>query len=129
MNKIKKILSTVVLTTIILVSGCENNDSPMQAPQSTPVVTAKSPAANATNVALNKVVSVAFSEAMNTSTINTSTFTLKQGINPVLGTVVYSGTTATFTPSIALASGAVYTASISTGIKSAAGISLAASTT
>ena len=131
MNKIKKILSTVVLATIGLVSGCEKNDSPMQTPKPTPAaatVTAKSPAANATNVALNKVVSVAFSEPMNSSTINETTFTLKQGTTPVSGIVVYSGTTATFTPAIALVSSTPYTASISTGIKSAAGISLATST-
>jgi len=47
----------------------------------------------------------------------------------VTGTVSYSGTTATYTPSTALTPGAVYSATITTGAKSAAGISLAANTT
>src|SRR2546426_5132848 len=54
---------------------------------------------------------------MDASTINTSTFTLKQGTTPVAGTVSYSGVTATFTPAGNLAPLTTYTATISTGTK------------
>src|SRR5207249_3325118 len=65
------------------------------------------------------------SEAMDASTINTSTFTLKQGTTPVAGTVNYSGVTATFTPAANLVPLTTYTATISTGAKDLAGNALA----
>ena len=93
-----------------------------------PTVTLTDPLNNATAVALNKAVTVTFSEAMTASSISTSTFTLKQGTTAVAGTVSYSGTTATFTPSAALTASTVYTATITTGAKDVAGNALAAST-
>jgi len=97
-----------------------DNDSPM--------VTSTDPLNNATGVAHNKVVALTFSEAMDPLTINTSTFTLKQGTTAVSGTVAYSGTTATFTPSNVLAPSITYTATITTGAKDLAGNALAANT-
>jgi len=91
-----------------------------------PVVNSTVPQNNATGVELNKVVALTFSEAMNPLTINASTFTLMQGTAAVSGVVAYSGTTATFTPSVILVSDLVYTATITTGAKDLAGNSLAA---
>ena len=93
-----------------------------------PLVNSTVPQNNATNVELNKVVSISFSEAMNPLTINDSTFTLMQGTTAVTGIVAYSGITATFTPSVILAYNITYTATISTGAKDLAGNSLAANT-
>ena len=90
-----------------------------------PVVNSSDPLNNATDVVLNKVIAITFSEAMNPSTINNSTFTLKQGATAVPGTVGYSGTTATFTPSNVLTAGLLYTATITTGAKDLAGNALA----
>jgi hypothetical protein len=86
-----------------------------------PTVSSTSPAANATGVAVNNAVTAAFSEAMDATTITTTTFTLKQGITVVPGSVTYSGTTATFTPANTLAHGTTYTATITTGVKDSAG--------
>lgn len=91
-----------------------------------PVVNSTVPQNNATGVELNKVVALTFSEVMNPLTINASTFTLMQGTAAVSGVVAYSGTTATFTPSVILVSDLVYTATITTGVKDLAGNSLAA---
>ena len=93
-----------------------------------PMVNLTDPLDNATGVARNKVVAINFNEAMDPSTINTSTLTLKQGATEVSGTVAYSGTTATFTPSNILAAGIAYTATITTGAKDLAGNALAANT-
>ncbi|MCK9401575.1 MAG: ice-binding family protein [Bacteroidales bacterium] len=93
-----------------------------------PTVNSTVPLNNATGVANNTVVALTFSEAMDPSTINTSTFTLKQGTTAVSGTVAYSGTTATFTPSNILAASTEYTATITTGAKDLAGNALAANT-
>jgi len=117
--------SVVMLTAIFIVAGCDNNDAPAL---TTPTITAQSPSSNATNVALNKVVSVTFSQAMNPSTITTTTFSVKQGATKVLGDLAYSGTTATFTPTVALIAGTVYSVTITTGAQSAAGVSLASTT-
>ena len=93
-----------------------------------PMVNSTDPLNNATGVARNKVVALTFSEAMTASTINTTTFTLKQGTTAVAGAVAYSGTTATFTPTTILAASTVYTATITTGAKDVAGNALAANT-
>src|SRR5580698_761063 len=64
---------------------------------------------------------------MNPTTINTSTFTVKQGTTPISGTVTYSGLTATFTPSSALAPNTLFTATITTGAADLAGNPLVSS--
>lgn len=92
-----------------------------------PTVLTADPIANATGVARNKQVSIGFSEAMDASTINSTTFTLKKGLANVAGTVSYSGTTAIYTPTLALDANTLYTAQISTGVKDLAGNALAAS--
>jgi hypothetical protein len=90
-----------------------------------PLVSTTDPLNNTTGIAINKVVFINFSEAMDPLTINASTFTLVQGTTPVAGTVSYSGTSATFTPTNNLAATTVYTATITTGAKDLAGNALA----
>src|SRR3989304_6037290 len=85
-----------------------------------PTVSSTSPASNATGVAVNSAISATFSEDMNSSTINTSTFTLSDSDgNNVSGTVSFGccDKTATFTPSSNLAYSTTYTATITTGTK------------
>lgn len=94
-----------------------------------PTVLTIVPASGAASIALSSKVTAAFSEAMTASTISSTTFTVKQGTTAVAGTVAYSGTTATFTPSGALVAGLVYTATITTGAKDAAGNAIAAAKT
>jgi hypothetical protein len=92
------------------------------APDTTaPVVTSTTPANAAPGVAINQTVGAAFSEAMDPATINSATFTLKQGTAPVSGTVIYAGTTANFTPAVNLVAGTLYSATISTGARDLAG--------
>jgi hypothetical protein len=94
-------------------------------------------------VALNKVITASFSEAMDPSTISSASFTLQQaamlgsgkissvgttalqGSTVLSGTVSYTGTTATFTPSNNLTAKTTYTAIITTGAKNVAGTALA----
>src|SRR5437762_1325256 len=84
------------------------------------------PANAATGVATSAQIAFTFNEPMDASTINTATFTLKQGTTPVAGTVTYSGVTASFTPAADLAPLTTYTATISTGARDLAGNALAA---
>lgn len=89
-----------------------------------PTVISTEPVSMATNVALNQVVSANFSVAMNPATITTSTYTLFDGITPIVGTVGYTGTTATFTPTSNLELGKTYTATITTGAQNVAGTAI-----
>jgi hypothetical protein len=93
-----------------------------------PIIQATTPLNDANGIALNQIVSVTFSEAMNPLTITTSSFTLKQGANVIAGAVSYVDKTAKFTPNALLTGGLLYTASISTTAKDVAGNALAANT-
>jgi len=93
-----------------------------------PTVISVVPANGATGICPNAVVVATFSEAMNPSTINTTTFTLTgPGTTPVAGTVSYNAPNfvATFTPSSNLALNTLYTATITTGAQDLFGNALA----
>jgi len=91
-----------------------------------PVVTSTSPANIATGVFLNASIDATFSEAMDSSTISTTTFTLVgPGAVTVTGTVALATLTATFDPASNLTGSSVYTATITTGVKDLAGNALA----
>src|SRR5207237_230464 len=82
-----------------------------------PTVTANTPANNATGVAATVAPRATFSRAMDASTITRSTFTtLFRGGSPVAASIAYSGSTATLTPSVALATNTSYTAKLDTTV-------------
>lgn len=68
-----------------------------------------------------KVISVSFSETMNASSFNNLTFTFKTASTTIIGSMEYSGITATFTPASALSPNTVYVVTITTGVKNTAG--------
>lgn len=92
-----------------------------------PVVTLTDPLSDATNVPLNKVISVTFNVPMNQLTLNATTFTVRQGAIVILGTISpnSSGTTFTFTPVVPLAGNTLYTVTITTGAQNTLGTALA----
>jgi ketosteroid isomerase-like protein len=92
-----------------------------------PAVLSTVPANLATGVPVNTPISAMFSEAMDPTTITGATFTVKgPGVTPVAGVVTYSGTTATFTPTLVLANSTLFTATITTGAKDPTGAPIAA---
>ena len=116
-----KILPVLLLVTAL---GCKKNNNANNG-SGNPTVTSTTPTNNLTGVARNQKIEFTFSEAMDSSSINDSTFTLMQGSTMVPGTVTYSGDTATFTPSVILIPATVYTATVNTGAKNTAGMGLA----
>jgi len=92
-----------------------------------PSVVSVAPPNGAVGICPNTLVVATFSEAMNSSTINTTTFTLTApGPTTVIGTVSYfSSYVATFTPSSPLALDTLYTATITTGAEDLGGDPLA----
>ena len=89
-----------------------------------PTVISTTPSQSATAVGVSGTISATFSEAMDPSTINATTFTVSDGVT---GSVGYADRTATFTPAAALGYGSSYTATITTGARDMAGNALAQS--
>jgi len=81
-----------------------------------PTVLTTSPANAATAVVLNSTVVANFSEALAPATVNSTTFTLKQGATSIAGAVSYLNKVATFTPTNPLLASKVYTATLTTAI-------------
>lgn len=103
---------------MLLAAGCGFT------PETNPSISATSPSNGATNIATNTTITAIFNLAMNSTTINTSTFTLMEGTtpgNPITGTVTYTTGTATFTPSAPLVHNTTYTATITTGVQNVNG--------
>ena len=88
-----------------------------------PTVIVVNPAEGAVNVATTSTVNATFSEAMDSLTINTSSFT----VGGVTGTVAFNSASriATFTPLINLAANTIYTATVTTATEDLAGNALA----
>src|ERR1700730_6175778 len=99
--KTKNVLQMIATLLIVSILSCKKDS----ATGANPTVVSTNPATNVTGVPRNNVIAFTFSEPMDSSTINNSTFTLKQGSTVVPGTVTYSGTTAVFTPTAILAAG------------------------
>jgi ice-binding like protein/Big-like domain-containing protein len=91
-----------------------------------PTVISVAPPNGSSGICANAVVVATFSEAMNPSTINTTTFTLA-GASAVTGVVTYDAAShaATFTPASNLALSTLYTATITTGAQDLFGNPLA----
>ena len=92
-----------------------------------PTVSNTSPADAATGVVLTGNLTANFSEALDATTVNASTFTLSDGITSVPGAVSYSNQVATFNPTSDLTASTVYTATLTTAIADLAANPLAAS--
>jgi hypothetical protein len=108
----------------VLAVGCKSSNS--TSPNGAPSVLTTGPANAAIGVARNPSITATFSEPMNATTLNATTFVVMNGSTPVPGTVTYAGNTVTFTPTDALASNTLFTATISTDVTDAAGTHLGA---
>ena len=95
-----------------------------------PTVLSSVPANGAIDVALNGSVSATFSEAMDPASLTAATFTLTSGVTsiPVAGTVVYANSRVVFWPAAHFDSNGSYTATITTGARSASGSAMAMKT-
>ena len=102
-----------------------------------PTVTSRTPVAGATGVTLSSPVTATFSEALNASTVSSSTFELRTAANVLVpSTVSYNASTrvATLVPTSALTASVTYNVTIRGGatdprIKDVAGNALAANST
>jgi hypothetical protein len=112
------------LILLSLAAACGGSrDAAPPAPPASPTVTAVTPAYGATSVPGNGSVSATFSSAMDPVSITPVTFTLTSGplAVPVQGTVTYADSKAVFRPNAPLHRNRTYSATITTGARSASG--------
>ena len=101
-------------------------------PAGPPVITARTPAANATGVSRTTSVTVTLDRTLDPSTVDDSSLTLTgPGSTSVSGSVSYDETSRTITmvPDAQLATGTVYTARLATTVKAWSGQGLASPAT
>ncbi|MFH1226382.1 MAG: fibronectin type III domain-containing protein [Planctomycetota bacterium] len=91
-----------------------------------PSIVAVNPADNAQNIAVNSAIQVTFSEAMNNSTINTSSFKVTGPTGEISGQVSYNSSnyTAIFSPAAQLAYNTNYAVTVSTAATDLANIAI-----
>lgn len=130
--KCNPVLKKWLLSLLLMasVAGCGGGSDPgtevVVETSVAPTITATTPADTTMDVPINRQITANFSEEMEASTINASTFTVvASGSAPVAGDVSYEGTTAIFTPTAPFAAGTVHTATLSTGVTNANGVALA----
>jgi hypothetical protein len=117
--KLKIILPIVaMLLPIVFFTSCKDDNSLK------PIVTSTSPMDDEEGIARNAIITATFSMEMDASTINTNTFTVKQGSTTIPGTVAYTGQTATFSPLGTLGAATDYSATVSSDAKSKTGETL-----
>lgn len=124
-------LIALLLSFGLLTAGCGSTPGPAVnasavSDSTAPLVLSNNPGNNNTGVPINTSITVTFNEAMDTATIDSSTFLLSGGVT---GPVSYDSETktATFTPSVPLAYDSTYTVTITAGVKDLAGNAMASS--
>jgi len=129
--KISKLLATLTIASVVLMSGCKKDD--YQATVGVcPVVVSTIPADKAVAVPLSQVVSATFNEKMEPVAFTQETFTLSgtttiagiKAATVVTGAVTFSDMTAFFTPATPLAPNTTYTGTIKAGVKDLMGNAL-----
>ncbi|MGM0580869.1 MAG: ice-binding family protein [Bacteroidota bacterium] len=126
--KLIKTMPILAMMFVMLMVSCKDNDNNDDDPTPTedvaPTIISTSPENNDTNIARNHNVVITFSEEMDPSTINSSTFTVEQGTADISGNVEYTGVEAIFTPNIPFGAATEFTVTINTDAKSQNGINL-----
>lgn len=119
-------LLLITLLLCVITTGCGGGHWDPASDTTTPTVTSTLPDDGDTDVAINATPTVTFSEPMNSTTINETTFTLTDPDGELVdGSVVYAGNTATFTPDANFEPSTTYTARVTTGAENTSGEPLA----
>jgi uncharacterized repeat protein (TIGR02543 family) len=112
------LLSIIALAAMIIV-GCKKDDFKDEVVGLCPVITSTDPMDKAVDVVLDKLITITFNTNMDASTINGTTFTIKQAgtlisgkISPTADLKVY-----TFKPDVPLTPFAVYTGTVTAAAK------------
>lgn len=111
------IYSFLLMTTFVF--ACKKDDFKDEVAGDCPVIVSTDPMNKAVDVVLNKVITITFNTMMDFSTINSSTFIIKQGTTIISGKyqTVVNSKTFTFVPDVPLSPFLVYSGVVTTGVK------------
>jgi len=132
-NPNNDLLSNTVYTATIKAGAKNTNGTPLAkdtvwtfttATVSAPMILFTDPVDQDQSVTLSQNVTATFNQAMDNTTISTSTFTIMEGLNTVSGVVSVTGNTATFNPNSDFVAGKTYTAKVSNAVKNAGGTNM-----
>lgn len=113
----------LILGLVSACAACDEQPETPAPPDDTvpPVITALDPPHLATDVALDAVVTLTFSEPVNPATVAQASFLIRKGFDQVPGRYVVEGLTATFVPDVALDPFEVYSATATRAIRDPTG--------
>jgi hypothetical protein len=111
----------LLLLLVLFAAGCKKVMEEAGSQSICPIVISTSPIDTASSIGLNKKVDATFNKEMDPSTINGSSFILRQGTTVISGQVTYTGSTATFSPTNNLTPNTTYTGTISKGVEDQGG--------
>ena len=86
-----------------------------------PNISSVNPVNGVIDVAVTSLIDVTFTEPMDPSSINITTFIVNDGYTDIAGTVSYSGNTATFIPTTNLSYSTTYTVMVGGGVSDSSG--------
>lgn len=117
--KFSKAIYSMAMLFIVFFAGCKKDDFKGEVIGLCPIVVSTDPMDKAVDVTLDKLISITFNTAMSSATINSSTFTIKQGATSVAGVIAPTANAAVFTfkPDVALLPFTKYTGTVTTGAK------------
>ena len=121
--KIKNLLSTIAILSIVLFTGCAKDDF-VEVLGECPIVNATSPVDGAFSVPLSQTITATFNKEMNPATITAASYKVTADGVPIAGTISYTGLVASFDPTASLLANTIYTATITTLVKDEAGNAL-----
>nr|ARM65356.1 putative ice-binding protein [uncultured bacterium] len=112
------LISVFALCTILF-AACKKDDFKDEVVGLCPIVVSTDPMDKAVDVVLDKLITITFNTAMDASTINSGSFTIKQGNTLITGTVAPTTDSKVFTfkPTLPLAPFTVYTGNVSVSAK------------
>ena len=96
-SKLSKTICYVAMLFVVFLTACKKDDFEGEVIGLCPVVVSTDPMDLAVDVALNKLITITFNTAMKASTINNTTFTIKQGATVVSGVIAPTPNNAVFT--------------------------------
>jgi hypothetical protein len=119
--KFLKRIQILAMLPLLLAVSCKDDEPTVVVP----AVVSTNPAIDEVDVATNSSIEITFNKDMDAATINTTSFTLIEGTNAVVGTVAYSNKTATFSPLNNLKASTLYTGTLTNAIKDLGGLAIA----
>ncbi len=116
--KIFKGLGALLILFGIFITGCKKDEYTGEVTGLCPIVISTDPMDKAVDVVTNKLISATFNTSMNATTITSSSFTIKQGVNLIAGTVAPTsdGAVFTFKPSADLLPFTTYAGKMAKGV-------------